>query len=692
MSNPFESNNPGLGGLDELTSFEEEFISDLSGLPYVTGDILYYDGIELNRLPIGTSTQVLTVDGGLPSWETLSLSGYVPYTGATGDLDLGVHDIIAGGADINGNAVVGTRTITVTGTLSPAVTGDYTYGGTYNGYPYWQLNTTEYIWWRNDGYWIISPALGDSASPFWYYNSVSFVPPVGVTWLNYNGSTGNPSLADKDGATIYGSFTTSGLLATIGSNLNISGIATAEELNLRAYGNTVTQGMRVYSNFSQGHIEAGVDNYGLKIRANYSLGVIKFQTAGENDRMIINEVGRVGIGASPTDARLQIATDDTYPLIIRAADNSTNLMYLTSSSLFVGALNFIGSAGSITTGASGNLNSRYFQDNSLAKGYWDTGQSGVNWLNINRVTTNVNVAIQAIASQTADLLQIRSSSGTTGDLLSFASDGKLGLGIDTPLARLHIKGAFGSNGQFIMQPASGTGTGTLLLWEWQDSAGTRQAYQYLASGNFQIKNEQSGGNISLIPNNTSYGLYLTTGAYEGLITNTVISTNDNSGGAVAMGSSGGSGSIIIKPGTSGVTTGKGLGLFWNNLNVFGTNDFFFQGIPGSNSTGMMIYEGYDSIATVFSNYSFAGGTTGYMAWSPQRTEKMRLLADGKLGIGTTAATALLDVNSDVIRLRTAKTPASATATGNAGDICWDSGYIYVCIATDTWERATLASW
>lgn len=52
----------------------------------------------------------------------------------------------------------------------------------------------------------------------------------------------------------------------------------------------------------------------------------------------------------------------------------------------------------------------------------------------------------------------------------------------------------------------------------------------------------------------------------------------------------------------------------------------------------------------------------------------------------------LDSNNDVFRLRTSKTPSSASDTGNAGDICWDSSYIYVCVATDTWERAAIATW
>lgn len=38
------------------------------------------------------------------------------------------------------------------------------------------------------------------------------------------------------------------------------------------------------------------------------------------------------------------------------------------------------------------------------------------------------------------------------------------------------------------------------------------------------------------------------------------------------------------------------------------------------------------------------------------------------------------------------TPASAAATGVAGTIAWDSSFIYVCTATNTWKRAAIATW
>jgi hypothetical protein len=72
-----------------------------------------------------------------------------------------------------------------------------------------------------------------------------------------------------------------------------------------------------------------------------------------------------------------------------------------------------------------------------------------------------------------------------------------------------------------------------------------------------------------------------------------------------------------------------------------------------------------------------------------------LFVDGgedRVGIGTGTPTAILDVDGDTVRLRTARTPASASDTGAVGEICWDADYIYVCTATDTWKRVAIATW
>lgn len=75
--------------------------------------------------------------------------------------------------------------------------------------------------------------------------------------------------------------------------------------------------------------------------------------------------------------------------------------------------------------------------------------------------------------------------------------------------------------------------------------------------------------------------------------------------------------------------------------------------------------------------------------------KNLLTLDGssvQVGINTASPTAPLDVNAESIRLRNPNTPASATAIGEAGEIRWDSNYIYICIATNTWRRIQHDTW
>jgi hypothetical protein len=76
------------------------------------------------------------------------------------------------------------------------------------------------------------------------------------------------------------------------------------------------------------------------------------------------------------------------------------------------------------------------------------------------------------------------------------------------------------------------------------------------------------------------------------------------------------------------------------------------------------------------------------------TEKARIDSSGRLLVGTSSQSggSLLQVNDNRIRIATAKTPASATDTGVAGEICWDANYVYVCTATNTWKRTAISTW
>lgn len=66
----------------------------------------------------------------------------------------------------------------------------------------------------------------------------------------------------------------------------------------------------------------------------------------------------------------------------------------------------------------------------------------------------------------------------------------------------------------------------------------------------------------------------------------------------------------------------------------------------------------------------------------------------KIGLLTNAPTETLDVNSDAVRLRTARTPASSnnTAVGwGVGTIAWDASYIYVATSSSVIKRVALST-
>jgi hypothetical protein len=68
-------------------------------------------------------------------------------------------------------------------------------------------------------------------------------------------------------------------------------------------------------------------------------------------------------------------------------------------------------------------------------------------------------------------------------------------------------------------------------------------------------------------------------------------------------------------------------------------------------------------------------------------------ASGNVLIGTTTEGASkLVVADDSIQINTAKTPASAAATGTTGEFAWDANYFYICTGTNTWRRVAHATW
>jgi hypothetical protein len=68
-------------------------------------------------------------------------------------------------------------------------------------------------------------------------------------------------------------------------------------------------------------------------------------------------------------------------------------------------------------------------------------------------------------------------------------------------------------------------------------------------------------------------------------------------------------------------------------------------------------------------------------------------ADGKLFVKNSAGNIVsVTLGGGGSSLSWSSVPASATATGTAGQIAYDSQYQYVCIATNTWSRTPISNW
>jgi hypothetical protein len=131
-----------------------------------------------------------------------------------------------------------------------------------------------------------------------------------------------------------------------------------------------------------------------------------------------------------------------------------------------------------------------------------------------------------------------------------------------------------------------------------------------------------------------------------------------------------------------------LGVYSSMENITGYNNTVVGSYAGMNCTGNAnILIGYRA------GYYFTNKSDTLLIDNRHRGNEANATAQALIyGIfDDDTADQKLTING-LLNQSVSKTPATAAATGTAGDICWDADYIYVCTATDTWKRVAISTW
>jgi hypothetical protein len=210
------------------------------------------------------------------------------------------------------------------------------------------------------------------------------------------------------------------------------------------------------------------------------------------------------------------------------------------------------------------------------------------------------------------------------------------------------------------------------------------------AGTYTVSTSNTVSSTTIVASNKVIQAGFNVSSYPGLTFNMPVSTASS-----LLATDG-----TIKTVSSFMSTGDDSGITITNNTISITADNSLQ--LGSQQSSK-IYSGIDA----FKIQSTAQGAVFQLDVLPtggSSTTAMYINTNvGEIGIYTSTPQATLDVNGGAIvrgnlvlkgtsiTIETTATPASSSAAGTPGQIQWDSGYVYVCVASNTWKRTALST-
>ncbi len=395
-----------------------------------------------------------------------------------------------------------------------------------------------------------------------------------------------------------------------------------------------------------------------------------FQTSGSeawtglqdnNTRMVIMNDGNVGIGTTSPAYPLDVTGNARTSTLI-----TTNLYPVSSSD--VSAIAYIRMSG----GDFSNLPFLWFRQGGGPARY-----SGINFGSFNTNSMyfyNANGTLRVKSMDT--LATSQSQLDSCASILSINQSGKVGIGVESPMALLDI-GKIGTNGGLQIYGLSNNNITRPVIDSCANFPTNTPAYEIRsatvngADGFLRIRAGGNGGGGGPWPNYASY------------IDLTGFSTLTDMFNNIVLGTAGTERMRIDSNGRIGIRTSAPASL----LHLSDTSDVSFGNVTLTMQTGgvkrgqsnVIAFTGTDSGVSTGVLSSIAGidtatGTQGYRGDISFRTtnganntlERMRIQYDGRVGIGTSAPSTMLDISASSGGIKVGSSGTGYLTIGTAG--------------------------
>ena len=303
-------------------------------------------------------------------------------------------------------------------------------------------------------------------------------------------------------------------------------------------------------------------------------------------------------------------------------------------------------------------------------------------------------------TNTSDSALVVDNADGTSNYFRIGGDGNIGIGTTSPSVKLHVIGGDETTAKFE------DSTGKSILLDGNSVIASSEMYMKVGSG--EVLYFQDGSNTNAVINGsgnlgigtlspdmklhvvggdeTTAKFEDSSGKYSLIDGNSFIASSElyvkvASGQSIYFQDGSSTNAIIDSSGNLGIgTVSPDM-----KLHVVGGDETTAK---FEDSTGK--YTSVDGNSVIASSEMYVKVGSGQTLYFQDGGNTNAVIdGSGNLGIGTASPTEKLHINGDAIRIETASTVSGKTATGLAGEIRWDTGYIYVCVDTNTWKRAAI---